>query len=64
MAYAPCRGQLTDGWINKDAFCSRAGHVESTATTPVTSPFFFFCKKRCLFLSLGEGGGRPPLRQL
>lgn len=53
----PCGGQLTDGWINKDALCSPAGHAESTATAPVTSPFLFFCKKRCLFLSRGGGGG-------
>lgn len=59
----PCRGQLTDGWINKDALCSQAGHVESIAATPVTSPFLFFCKKRCLFLSRVEEGP-PPLHQL
>ena len=53
----PCRGQPTDGWINKDALCSPAGHVESTATAPVTSLFLFFCKKRCLFPSRGGGGG-------
>lgn len=50
-------GRLTGGWINKDALCSQAGHVESSAVTPVSSPFLFFCKKRCLFLSPGVGEG-------
>lgn len=49
--------RLTGGWINKDALCSQAGHVESSAVTPVSSPFFIFCKKRCLFLSPGVGEG-------
>jgi hypothetical protein len=38
-------GRLTGGWINKDALCllcSPAGHVESSAVTPVSSPFFIF----------------------
>lgn len=34
--------RLTGGWINKDALCSQAGHVESSAVTPVSSPFLFF----------------------
>lgn len=34
--------RLTGGWINKDALCSQAGHVESSAVTPVSSPFFIF----------------------
>lgn len=57
MVYAFCEeAELTAQWINKDVLCSRAGHVESTETTPVTS---FFCKNRHLFASErgGDGGG-------
>lgn len=57
MVYAFCEeAELTARWINKDVLCSRAGHVESAAPTPVTS---FFCKNRHLFASErgGDGGG-------